>query len=110
MRQDRARRRCIVVASHGSLELLKDYVQLAKSDYRDAIMSGEYDSAQRQVRDLRVSFLLDSPETFWLGEVACMMALRDYALASVDSRRDCDTVRLHRGSERGACQVHRPGG
>ena len=69
--------RCIVVASHGSLELLKDDVQLAKSDYRDAIMSGEYDSAQRQVRDLRVSFLLDSPETFWLGEVACMMALRD---------------------------------
>lgn len=78
--------RCIVVASRGSLELLKNCVQLAKSDHRDVIMAGEYDSAQRQVRDLRVTLLLDSPETFWLGEVACTMASRDYALASVDSR------------------------
>lgn len=78
--------RCIVLASRGSLDLLRDYIQLAQSDYRDVIIAGEYDSAQRQIRDLRVSFLLDSPESFWLGEVACMMALRGYALALVDSR------------------------
>jgi len=77
--------RCVVVASRGSLELLRGYIQLAKSDARDAIVAGEYDSAQRKVRDLRVSFLLDTPETFWLGEVACMMALRGYTLASVNS-------------------------
>lgn len=80
--------RCIVVRSRGSLDLLRKSIEVAKFDYRDAVMGGEYDSANRdrQVRDLRVSFLLDSPETFWLGEVACMMALRDYTLVSVDSR------------------------
>ena len=51
-------------------------------------MAGEYDSAQRQIRDLAVSFLLDSPETFWLGEIACMMASRGYTLTSLSDMLD----------------------
>jgi hypothetical protein len=74
------------VASRGSLTLLGQQVERARFDYRDVITAGEYDSAGRKVRDLRVSFLLDSPQAFWLGEVACMMAARGYTLSSVDCR------------------------
>ena len=35
--------RCIVVASRGSLDLLKKHIEHAKLDYRDAIMAGEAD-------------------------------------------------------------------
>jgi hypothetical protein len=78
--------RCIVVASRGSLHSLREFIQLAEFDYRDAIMAGEYDSARRHIRDLRVSFLLDTPDTFWVGDVACMMASRGYTLSSLTTR------------------------
>jgi hypothetical protein len=78
--------RCIVVASRGSLELLRDQIRVAERDDRDSIMEGEYDSARRPIRDLRVSFMLDGPETFWVGEVACMMASRGYVLTSLVTR------------------------
>jgi hypothetical protein len=35
--------RCMVVASRGSLDLLRDYIQLAKSDFRRAGAGGESD-------------------------------------------------------------------
>jgi len=80
--------RCVVVASRGSLDWLRGCIEDAARDYRDAIMAGEYDSANsdRRVRDLRVSFLLDTPQTFWVGDVACMMASRGYTLSSLTSR------------------------
>ena len=95
--------RCIVMASRGSLARLKKYIELARLDYRDAITAGEYDSGR--VRDLRVSFLLDSPEKFWIGEVACMMSLRDYTLVSVETRPAplppfVDTADRHEGRAR----------
>jgi hypothetical protein len=34
--------RCAAVASAGSLEKLRDWVELLKIDYRDVIMAGEY--------------------------------------------------------------------
>ena len=77
--------RCVVVESGGSIEGLGKAIDVAKFDYRDAIVAGEY-SGGRQVRDLSVSFLLDTPETFWIGGVARMMAARDYALSSLTTR------------------------
>jgi hypothetical protein len=77
--------RCIVVASRGSLPLLRANVELARSDYRDAIMAGEYERGEH-LRDLSASFLIDTPEKFWIGQVALVMAPRDYALTSVETR------------------------
>ena len=73
--------RCIVVASRGSLPLLRANVELARSDYRDAIMAGEYERGEH-LRDLSASFLIDTPEKFWIGQVALVMAPRGYALTS----------------------------
>ena len=78
--------RCVVVASRGSIVRLKQAIEAARFDYRDAIVAGEYDSAGRRVRDLSVSFLLDTPETFWISGVASMMASRGYALRSLTTR------------------------
>jgi hypothetical protein len=80
--------RCIVVRSRGALDLLAKSIEVAKFDDRDAIVSGEYDPANpdRRIRDLRVSFLLHAPETFWVAEVACVMASRSYTLSSLTSR------------------------
>jgi len=39
----------------------------------------------RHIRDLRVSFLIDSPEKFWIGEVSCMMASRGCRLTSLQT-------------------------
>jgi hypothetical protein len=78
--------RCIVVASRGSLDSLQNHIRLANSDFNDAIMAGEYDATGRQARDLRVSFLMDTPQRFWVGQVACMMASRGYMLSSLTTR------------------------
>ena len=77
--------RCIVVAAAGSTERLADLIRLAGIDYRDVIVSGEY-CGDQHVRDLRVSFLIDRPEKFWIGDVATMMEARGYRLTSVESR------------------------
>ena len=37
--------RCALVASGGSLEKLRYYVEMLKVDYRDVIVAGEYESA-----------------------------------------------------------------
>jgi len=49
------------------------------------IVAGEYDRAMRHVRDLRASFLLDGPETFWAGEEASLLDARGYRLASLET-------------------------
>jgi hypothetical protein len=78
--------RCILYAARGDeqrVELLSD---LNQQEYRDVILAGEYDENMRPIRDLRASFLIDSPEKFWVGEVSCMMASRGYRLTSVETR------------------------
>jgi len=46
-----------LVASKGSVERLKYYVDLLKVDYRDVIVAGEYDSIDdKPVRDLNLPF------------------------------------------------------
>ncbi|MEK6701303.1 MAG: hypothetical protein AABZ53_03505 [Planctomycetota bacterium] len=77
--------RCIVSASQGNLERLSDLICLAKQDYRDVIMAGEYDDTDRHVRDLRASFLIDTPEKMWVGELAVAMAKREYSLTALDT-------------------------
>lgn len=78
--------RCIVFAARGDLDLLRHNIRLADDDYRDVIMAGEYDDMSRPVRDLRVSFLIDTPEKFWCSGVAFAMHERGYVLTDLDSR------------------------
>jgi len=78
--------RCVVQAARGDEQRVQQLLDLAGQDYRDVIMAGEYDAGTRQIRDLRASFLIDSPEKFWVGEVACLMASRGYRLTAIDSR------------------------
>lgn len=78
--------RCVVVASEGSLQRLRELIQLADTDHRDAIVAGEYDNGMRQIRDLRVSFLIASPDDFWIGETAAIMHRRGYCLTELKSQ------------------------
>ena len=78
--------RCIVFVSHGSLEKMREYIQMAETDFRDVIVSGEYDETMRLVRDLCVSFLIASPDDFWIGETAKSIHKRGYSLTAVKSR------------------------
>ena len=68
--------RCIVFAAQGSLERLREHIQMADADCRDVIVAGEYDITMHQVRDLRVSFLIASPDDFWIGETAASIHKR----------------------------------
>jgi hypothetical protein len=79
--------RCIVVASEGNLERLRQYIEMAEIDSRDVIVAGEYDPGFRQLRDLRTSFLIDEPQKFWIGEVAVALYGRGYILQRLVSRR-----------------------
>jgi hypothetical protein len=78
--------RCTVHAAFGDEQRVQHLLDLERQDFRYVIVAGEEGSAMRQVRDLRVSFLIDSPEKFWAGEMTCLMALRGYRLAGLDSR------------------------
>lgn len=77
--------RCIVHAAFGDEQRVQQLLELARDDDRDVIVAGEYDGAMRQVKDLRVSFVIDSPEKFWAGEVACLMASRGYRLTALET-------------------------
>lgn len=77
--------RCIVVAASGSLERLRQLIGMAASDYRDVIVAGEYDGAMHPARDLRVSFLIASPDDFWIGETAVTADKRGFRLIALDS-------------------------
>jgi hypothetical protein len=48
--------RCIVHAAGADERRVRQLVELARQDYRDVIVAGEYDGAMRQVRDLRASW------------------------------------------------------
>lgn len=78
--------RCVVVASEGSLQRLRELIQLVDTDYRDVIVAGEYDIAMCQVRDLRVSFLIASPDDFWIGETAATLHKCGYYLTELKSK------------------------
>ncbi len=78
--------RCIVFASNGSLEKMREYIQWAETDFRDVIVAGEYDAAMGRVRDLCVSFLIASPDDFWIAEIAKSIHKRGYSLMAVKSR------------------------
>ncbi len=77
--------RCISVGAGGSIERLRDLIKTADVDYRDVIVAGEYDGAMRRVRDLRVSFLINSPEDFWISEVALTAHKHGYFLAHLET-------------------------
>jgi hypothetical protein len=48
--------RCIVFASRGNSEYFDYLCDLAKSDYRDVIMAGEYDRFDIQLYDFNLPF------------------------------------------------------
>ena len=77
--------RCIVLAAGGSLERLRELIEIAKRDYRDVIVAGEYAGFEKHLRDLRVSFLVNLPDDAWVGEIAVMAAKHGYRLSKVDS-------------------------
>jgi len=77
--------RCIVLAARGSLQRLRELIGMADRDYRDVIVAGEYDAMYR-VRDLRVSFLIASPDDFWIAETAVTADKRGFRLTALDSR------------------------
>jgi hypothetical protein len=77
--------RCVAVGAGGSIERLRDLIESADIDYRDVIVAGEYDRGMRRVRDLRVSFLIDSPEDFWISEVALTAYKHGYFLANLET-------------------------
>lgn len=74
--------RCIVVAAAGDERKVLPLVELGTEDSRDVLVAGEYVGGRR-VRDLRESFLIDSPEKFWAAEAAWLMARRGYRLIEV---------------------------
>jgi hypothetical protein len=79
--------RCVVLSAAGSLDDLRRQIEVATSDYRDAIHAGEYDGIGiYPVRDLRASFLINSPLDFWIGELAVFLNSRDFQLVSLESR------------------------
>lgn len=78
--------RCIVFAANGSLERMREYIRMAELDFRDVIIAGEYDEAMRRMRDLCVSFLIATPDDFWIGETAKSIHRRGYSLSGLISR------------------------
>jgi len=78
--------RCVVLAAGGSLKRLRELLRMAATDYRDVIVAGEYDGAMQQVRDLRVSFLIESADDFWIAETAVVADRHGFYLTSIDSR------------------------
>jgi hypothetical protein len=78
--------RCIVVAAMGSLESLTRLIEMAVYDYRDAIMAGEYKPSGERIRDLRVTFLIDSPEKMWISGIAGTMYGRGFHLKALETR------------------------
>lgn len=77
--------RCIVHSAGADEHRVQQLLDLARQDYRDVIVAGEYDSAMRRVRDLSASFLIDNPEKFWASEAACLMASRGYRLTALET-------------------------
>lgn len=77
--------RCMIHAARGEEHRVNQLIDRQQEDFRDVILAGEYDEANQHIRDLRASFLIDSPEKFWVGELACMMASRGYPLKDLQT-------------------------
>jgi hypothetical protein len=77
--------RCVIHAAGGDEPRIQQLIDLGCQDCRDVIKAGEYDEADRQVRDLRATFLIDSPERFWARGVACVMDERGYRLTALET-------------------------
>jgi hypothetical protein len=77
--------RCILLAADGSLERLRDLIDMANWDHRDVIVAGEYDGAMQRIRDLRASFLITSPDDFWIAETAVVANKRGFQLIELES-------------------------
>ena len=77
--------RCIVHLAQGDLVKLEHYIRLEKEDNRNVIGAAEYDEFRTCVRDLRASFLIDSREKMWIGDVAVMFVSRGFCLESVET-------------------------
>ncbi|WP_417393749.1 hypothetical protein [Gimesia chilikensis] len=78
--------RCIVHAAHGSMERLRELIKLAEIDYRDVIVAGEYDGRMNAVRELTVSFLIASPDDFWILPIADVADRHGFRLTALESR------------------------
>lgn len=52
-------RRCVLHLANGDAGEVKDLVEVATVDYRDVILSAEYDSGDRQLRDFSRPFESD---------------------------------------------------
>jgi hypothetical protein len=77
--------RCMAVGAGGSIERLRDLIKTADIDDRDVIVAGEYDGAMRRIRDLRVSFVINSPEDFWISGVALTAHRHGYLLVNLET-------------------------
>jgi hypothetical protein len=77
--------RCILFAGQGSIQRIRALLALADLDYRDVIVAGEYDLGRR-VRDLRVSFLIKSPQDSWISELAITAYKHGYHLANLETQ------------------------
>ena len=53
--------RCVLFVADGDLERLRQMVELAHTDYRDAIVAAEYDREDRRLRDLSRPFGAEQP-------------------------------------------------
>ena len=79
--------RCIIFAAKGSPTRLHELMELAANDVRDVIVLGENDGGPQCQRCLAVSFLIDSPEKFWINSVAYTLHGRGYYLVSITTRK-----------------------
>jgi hypothetical protein len=92
--------RCVIYAACSQEQRVEQLLDLAGYDPRDVIVTAEYDGDMQDVRDLRASFLIDSPEKFWAGETTCLMTSRGYTLTGLDSR-PASTGPLQYGADHG---------
>src|SRR5262249_53001945 len=78
--------RCIIHAARADEQRVQQLLEWARQDYRDVIVAGEYNEGMLHVRDLRASFLIDSPEKFWAGDIVCLMDSHSYRLTALETR------------------------
>ena len=78
--------RCILTAARGSVQRITELIRSAELDTRNAIVAGEFEDFPVRKRDLRVSFLIDSPEDFWVSDAAITAHHYGYRITSIDSQ------------------------
>lgn len=77
--------RCVVFSAQGSFAQLRAAIDVAKKDFRDAILAAEYDFPDR-LRNFTVSFLLEEPRHMWANWIAGVAVGRGYTLVSIETR------------------------